>query len=167
MPYSRHPQSLHALLDWWDKNNVAWYFFFLGGGWGGGMGDFVCVRIFSQTSGDSIFYHTACSIIHHEKYIFFSEGCFFFGGGGGHVFPSISWYHQNPPSPPPPQNSNGRPLIRVIAVEFVRSIKTRHRFNGHVKCTVRVSTLCCEDIYCRYGIQKSNDVVPPMIYQHL
>ena len=29
--------------------------------------------------------------------------------------------------------------IRVMAVEFVYSIKTR-RFNSHLKCTVRVST---------------------------
>ena len=30
--------------------------------------------------------------------------------------------------------------IRVIAVEFVYSIKMRRRFNSHLKCTFRVST---------------------------
>ena len=25
-PYSRHPPSLHAPKDWWDKSNVTWFF---------------------------------------------------------------------------------------------------------------------------------------------
>ena len=160
MPYSRHQQSLHALLDWWDKNNVTWYFFW-GRGEGGGDGWFdLCKNVFSQTSGDRIFYHTACSIIHYEKYLFLVNDFF-----GDKVFPGIT--HITPPPPFPAS----KVAWSAIAIEFVHCNKTRQRFKGHVKCTVRVSTvrcqLCCEDIYCRYCIQKSNDVVPPMIYQHL
>ena len=134
------------------------------------MGDLVCVRIFFPKPLGIVLFITLHAALFTMKNILFlvKDVFFFWGAGGRHVFPSISCFHQNPPSPPPPpQNSNGRPLIRIIAVEFVHSIKTRQRFNGHVKCTVRVSTLCCEDIYCRYCIQKSNYVVPPMIYRHL
>ena len=70
-------------------------------GGGGEMGGLICVRMFfSQTSGDRIFYHTACSIIHYEKYFFLVNDFF-----GDKVFPGIT--HITPP--PPPQKSHGRP----------------------------------------------------------
>ena len=54
------------------------------GGGGGGWFD-LCKDVFSQTSGDRIFYHTACSIIHYEKYLFLVIDFF-----GGKVFPGIT-----------------------------------------------------------------------------
>ena len=70
-----------------------------GGGGGDGWFD-LCKNVFSQTSDDRIFYHTACSIIHYEKYLFLVNDFF-----GDKVFPGIT--HITPP--PLPQKSHGRP----------------------------------------------------------
>ena len=61
-------------------------------------------------------------------------------------------------------------MIRVIAVEFVYSIKKIRRIHSHAKCTYRVLarryvvTICHEDIYGRYCIKKilNNDHFHPL-----
>ena len=53
--------------------------------------------------------------------------------------------------------------MRVIVVEVVYPIKTRRRFNSTCKKYISsfdkiyVIIVCCEDIYSRYSIQRSNN----------
>ena len=64
------------------------------GGGGGGDGWFdLCKNVFSQTSGDRIFYHTACSIIHYEKYLFLVND----------IFGGVRYFLVSPISPPLPR----------------------------------------------------------------
>ena len=47
--------------------------------------------------------------------------------------------------------------VREIAVDFFYSLKTKRRFNSHAQCTVNVIIVCCEDIYGRQCVKKSNN----------
>jgi len=102
MPYSRHPQSLHALLDWWDKNNVAWYFFWGKGGGAGGNGWFgLCKNFFPKPLGIEFFITLHAALFTMKNIFSLVKDVFFLGGGGRYflVFRGITHItHPHPPS---------------------------------------------------------------------